>query len=65
MKVMAYLSVLMVLTPVSTLCVVSLAMWRNAFRYVGYAYVFRTSLVLLIMLWAGYAAAWAFARWVL
>lgn len=65
MKVMAYLSVLMVLTPVSTLCVVSLAMWRNAFRYVGYAYVFRTSLVLLIMLWAGYAAAWAFVRWVL
>ncbi len=65
MKVMAYLSVLMVLTPVSTLCVVSLAMWRNVFRYVGYAYVFRTSLVLLIMLWAGYAAAWAFARWAL
>lgn len=65
MKVMAYLSVLMVLTPVSTLCVVSLAMWRNAFRYVGYAYVFRTSLVLLIMLWVGYAAAWAFVRWVL
>lgn len=65
MKVMVYLSVLMVLTPVSTLCVISFAMWRNAFRYVGYAYVFRSSLALLIMLWAGYAAAWAFVRWVL
>lgn len=65
MKIMAYLSVLMVLTPVSTLCVISFAMWRNAFRYVGYTYVFRTSFVLLIMLWAGYAAAWAFVRWVL
>lgn len=65
MKIMAYMSVLMVLTPAFTLCVISFAMWRNAFRYVGYTYVFRTSLVLLIMLWAGYAAARAFVRWVL
>lgn len=33
MKVMAYLSVLMVLTPVSTLCVISFAMWRTLRSY--------------------------------